>query len=388
MKLRKVYRFRMRPTKVQEAGLNRMAGARRFVYNWALGRRRSYYAEHGAVISARSLSSELTKLKTEPDTLWLRQADAQMLQQALRDVDRAFDAFFKKRSRFPRFRSKKAGHFSFRIPQRVKVDDGKVCVPKVGWVRIRQSREVEGETKGATFKRDATGHWYVAMTVEFEVPDVDPPAPTKPLGVDLGLRALFVLSDGARVPAPRFARKADRRLRKVQKDLSRKEPGSRRREKARRRVARVHRKVANQRHDFLHKLTTGLTRQYDCICVEDLNTKGMAKTKLSRSVLDASFGEFSRQVEYKTAWGFRRSVKVGRYFPSTKLCSECGKVKPDLTLSDRTWLCASCGAHHDRDLNASTNVLAEGMRLVAAGRTETRNARGGPVSLPTGSAAR
>jgi putative transposase len=295
----------------------------------------------------------------------------------------------KKRSRFPRFRSKKAGHFSFRIPQRVKVEDGEVYAPKVGWVRIRQSREVEGETKGAAFKRDAAGHWYVALTVEFEVPDVELPAPSKPVVVDLGLTDLFVLSDGGRVPALRFARRADRKLRNAQKDLSRKKPGSRRREKARRRVARVHRKVCNQRHDFLHKLTTGLMREYDCICVEDLNTKGMAKTKLSRSILDASFGEFLRQVEYKTAWGFRRSVKVGRFFPSTKLCSECGTVNPkNLTLLDRTWLCDSCGARHDRDLNASRNILAEGMRIVAAGRTETRNARGGPVSLPTGSAAR
>ncbi len=387
MKLRKVYRFRMRPTKAQEAGLYRMAGARRFVYNWSLDRRKSYYAEHGKGISAKQLSSELTALKSEPETLWLRQADSQMLQQALRDVDRAFDAFFKKRSRFPQFRSKKAGHFAFRIPQRVKVEGGRVYVPKIGWVRIRQSREVEGKTKSATFKRDATGHWYVALTTEFEMPNVEPPAPENPVGVDLGLKDLFVLSDGGRVSAPRFARGADRKLRKAQKNLSRKKPGSGRREKAKHRVARVHRKVSNQRSDFLHKLTTGLTRKYDCICVEDLNTKGMAKTKLSRSVLDASFGEFLRQVGYKTTWSFQRSIKVGRFFASTKLCSGCGTLNQNLTLSDRTWLCG-CGTQHDRDLNASRNILAEGMRLLAAGQTDNPNARGELVSLPTGSTAR
>ena len=389
MKLRKVYRFRMRPTKAQAAGLYRMAGARRFVYNWSLARRKSYYAEHGKGISAKQLSSELTALKKcEPETLWLRQADSQVLQQAVRDVERAFEAFFKKRSRFPRFRSKKAGHFSFRIPQRVKVEGGRVYVPKIGWMRIRQSREIEGKTKkSATFKRDATGHWYIALTTEFEMPDIEPPAPENPVGVDLGLKDLLVLSDGGRVSAPRFARGADRKLRKAQKNLSRKKPGSRRREKAKHRVARIHRKVANQRSDFLHKLTTDLTRKYDCICVEDLNTKGMARTKLSRSVLDASFGEFLRQVEYKTTWSFQRSMKVGRYFPSTKLCSGCGTLNPNLTLSDRAWLCG-CGNHHDRDLNASRNILAEGMRLLAAGQTDNPNARGELVSLPRGSTAR
>src|SRR5215207_7948085 len=319
MKLRKVYRFRMRPTKAQEAGLYRMAGARRFVYNWSLARRKSYYAGHGRGISAKQLSSELTALKSEPDTLWLREADSQVLQQALRDVDRAFEAFFKKRSRFPRLRSKKAGHFSFRIPQRVKVEGGRVYVPKLGWVRIRQSQEVEGKTKSATFKRDATGHWYVALTTEFEMPDIEPPAPENPVGVDLGLKDLFVLSDGERIPTPRFARRADRKLKKAQKNLSRKKLGSRRRDKA--------------------------------------------------------------------TWSHQRSIKVGRFFASTKLCSGCGTLHPNLTLSARTWLC-DCGAQHDRDLNASRNILAEGMRLLAAGQTDNPNARGEPVSLPTGSTAR
>ena len=159
----------------------------------------------------------MTTLKSEADTLWLREANSQMLQQALKDVERAFDSFFKKRSRFPRFRSKKAGHFAFRIPQRVRIEVGKVYVPKIGWVRIRQSREVEGTTKSATFKRDATGHWYVSLTAEFEMPDVEPPVPVSPVGVDLGLKDLFVLSSGERVPAPKFARKAARKLRKAQK---------------------------------------------------------------------------------------------------------------------------------------------------------------------------
>ena len=146
--------------------------------------------------------------------------------------------------------------------------------------------------------------------------------------------------------------------------------------------------MSNQRRDFLHKLTTDLTRKYDLICLEDLNTRGLAKTKLSRSVLDAAFGEFVCQVEYKATWSFKHSVRVGRFFPSTKLCSECGKVNVNVRLSDRTWLCSSCGTEHDRDLNAARNILAEGMRVLAAGQTESQNARGEPVSLPRGSTAR
>ena len=260
-------------------------------------------------------------------------------------------------------------------------------IPKIGWVCIRQSREVEGSAKSATFKRDATGSWYVALTTEFEMPDAEPPAPANPIGVDLGLKDLFVLSNGERVPAPKFERRAARKLRRAQKELSRKKPGSHRREKAKRCVARLHRKVSNQRGDFLHKLTTELVREYDCICAEDLSTKGLAKTKLSRSVLDAAFGEFLRQVAYKATWNLKQSVKVGRFFPSTKLCSACGAVNAHLRLSDRRWLCG-CGIQHDKDLNASRNILAEGLRLVAAGQAETENARGVPVRLPTGSAAR
>jgi putative transposase len=369
MKLLKAYRFRVRPTKAQEEALYRMAGARRFVYNWALQRRKSYYAEHGRGISAKQLSSELTALKSQPHALWLKEAHAQLLQQALKDLDRAFRSFFEKRARFPRFRSKKAGHFVFRFPQRVKVKDGKVYVPKIGWVRIRQSHEVAGRTKSATFKRDTLGHWYVCVTTEFEVPDAGLPAPTTPVGVDLGLKDFAVLSDGSKIKAPRILRKSDKSLRRSQKSLSRRRPGSHRREKAKRRVARLHRKVSNQRADFLHKLTTNLTRKYDCICVEDLNNKGLARTKLARSVLDAAFGEFRRQVKYKTAWNLKHCVEVGRFFPSTKLCSECGTINPNLTLSDRTWTCV-CGTLHDRDLNASKNILAEGLNLLAAGQTE------------------
>jgi len=379
---RKVYRFRMEPTQAQAEALLRMAGARRFVWNWGLARRKEAYAATGKGLTYNQQATELTALKKRPEMAWLKETDSQMLQQALQDLDRAFKAFFEKRAGFPQFKSKKRDRPSFRIPQRVRVEEGKVYLPKVGWVKIRQSQPIDCAIKGATFKRDTQGHWYVTLTAEFTMPDIPlPPAnPERVVGIDLGLKDFAVLSDGTRIAPPKFYRKAERKLRRAQRELSRKQKGSKNREKARHRLNRVHAKVRNQRQDWLHKLTTGLVQKYDGLCIENLNLKGMAKTKLSKSVLDAAPGEFRRQLEYKAVWYRKHLVVIDRYFPSSKLCSECGAINQNLALSDRVWTCG-CGAVHDRDLNAALNIRAEGIRAipVAVGHTETQNAWGAAV---------
>ncbi len=371
MTLRKTYRFRLEPTSAQEQGLYRLAGARRFVWNWALARRKEHYQTMGKGLTYRDQAAELTTLKRQPQTAWLSEADSQSLQQSLQDLNQAFHNFFEKRARFPRFKSKKREHCSFRIPQRVKVEDGKVYCPKVGWIRLRQSQPIEGETQSATFKRDATGKWFVTLTTEFKMPDIPLPSPQNPIGIDMGLKDFATLSDGTRVPVPQFFRKAERRLRKAQRKLSRRKRGSKRRERAKRRVACIHRRVAHQRSDFVHKLTTGLVRRFDGMCIENLCINGMAKTKrLGKSVLDAAFGEFRRQLEYKSVWRRRHLVKVSRWFPSSKTCGDCGAVNDALTLNDREWNCQVCGSWHDRDLNAARNVLKEGLVILAVGHTE------------------
>jgi putative transposase len=356
-----------------------MAGARRFVWNWGLARRKEAYAATGKGLTYNQQATELAALKKKPETAWLREADSQLLQQALKDLDRAFTAFFEKRAGFPRFKSKKRDEPRFRIPQRVKVEDSKVYVPKVGWVRIRQSQPVDCPIKGATFKRDGEGHWYVSLTAEFEMPDVPlPPAnPERVVGIDLGLKDFAVMSDGTCIAPPKFYRKGLSKLRRVQRQLSRKQKGSKNRDKARHRLNRVHAKVRNQRQDWLHKLTTDLVTHYDGLCIEDLNLKGMARTKLSLSVLDAALGEFRRQLEYKSIWYRKHLGVIDRYFPSSKLCRECGAINQNLALSDRVWTC-ECGAVHERDLNAAQNIRAEGIRKipVAVGHTETLNAWG------------
>jgi putative transposase len=366
--LQRCYRFRMRPSREQGQALFRQAGARRFVWNWALARRRAYFAEHGQTIPAGLLSKELTALKGHAETVWTREVDSQLLQQTLRDLDAAFRAFFEKRSRFPRFKSKKRDTPRFRIPQRVKVEGGKVYVPKVGWVRIRQSQAIEGQTKSATFKRDACGHWHVTLTVAFTLPDValPPPDPEEVIGIDAGLKDFIVVSNGKRIEAPRFFRCNESKLCRAQRSLSRRVPGSKRREKAKVRVARVHRRIANQRKDFLHKLSTDLIQRFEGVCVEDLNVKGLARTKLAKSFMDAAHGEFRRQLKYKAAWYRKHFAVIDRFFPSSRYCPACGQVNRKLKLSDRVWDC-DCGVVHDRDLRAANNVRDEGLRMLAAG---------------------
>lgn len=369
---RKAYRFRMRPNAGQGHALNRMAGARRFVWNWALARWKETYAATGKSISLKQLSAELTDLKGKPETAWLKECHAQALQQVLADLARAFTNFFERRARYPRFKSRKRDPGRFRCPQDVKVRDGKVFIPKIGWVRIRQSREVDGTTKSATFSREADGHWYVSLVAEFEMPDVAVVIdPAKAVGLDMGLIDFVTPSDGSKpTPAPKFYRKATAKIRRAQKAVSRRKLGSRRREKAKRRLALAHRKARNQRQDFLHKLSTDLVSKHEAICIEDLNVKGLARTKLAKSFADASMGEFGRQLEYKCEWNRRVLVKVDRFFPSSKMCNRCGVLNDRLSLSDREWEC-DCGARHKRDFLAACNIRDEGVRMLAVGQTES-----------------
>jgi putative transposase len=381
----------MRPTKAEALQLQQMADARRFVYNWVLGRRKEYYATTGETISLKMLSAELTQLKRQPGREWIASADAQSLQQALQDADRAYQNFFRNVQRnegvkgkkgFPRFKSRHTDTPRFRLPQRVTISDGKVRIPKIGRVRIRQSREIEGVTKSASFKRDASGKWYVTIVSEFEIPDVMPITNTDDvIGIDLGIKSFAVLSDGTVIDNPKFYRKAEKKLARAQKKLSRTKRRSANRTKARRKVARIHARIANQRNDFLHQLTTRLVRTYSGFCIEDLNIEGMLHNhKLAKSIGDAAFGEFRRQLEYKARWALKPVAVIDRWFPSSRMCDVCGAINNNLTLKDREWVCA-CGKLHYRDATAAQNIREEGIGLlIAAGHAEMLNACGASVS--------
>ncbi len=385
------YRYRLNPTVVQETLLNQFAGARRWVWNWALDRKMAHYRQTGTTLSYHDLAGELTQLKQQPETAWLREMDSQSLQQALRDLESAYQQFFRrikrgeKRKGFPRFTSRKTDTPRFRIPQRVVLHAEAVAVPKIGMIRAVVHRPLEGVTKGATFKREPNGHWFVSIVTEQQAASrTERPVQTH-VGVDVGLKSLAVYSTGETIANPRWYRTQSRKVRRAQQALSRKLRGSHNRGKARVVVARLHQKIRNQRSDFLHKLSTNLVRHYDLVSIEDLSVRGLAKTKLAKSVLDAGWGMFRAMREYKADRNDSHVVAIGRFFASTKMCGACG-WEHDITLAMREWDCLNpeCGVHHDRDLNAARNIDQEGMRLfklrVAAGDAETQNACGDSVS--------
>jgi putative transposase len=382
------YKFRLEPTAEQERGFFLFAGCRRFVWNWALERKKTVYQETGKGIYYKALAAELVQLKKQPGLAFLKECHSQVLQQTLLDLDKAFVSFFEKRAKFPKFKSKKNTPPSFRIPQNVSVVDGKVSIPKIGLVKVRLHREMEGEIKSATIKQEPSGHWNVTFVSHLELPDA-PATCDAPVGIDVGLESFTTLDTEEKVKPPKFYRKGERKLRRAQRKLSRCKKNSRNRAKAKKRVALCHAKVRNQRNDWLHKLSAQLVRLYDTICVEDLNLKGLVRTKLAKSFSDAAIATFLRMLEYKVLPRYGQVVKVGRFFASSKTCSnpKCGH-KQSLELSDRQWVCERCGAQHDRDINAAINILLEGLRILAVGIPESLNADGGNVRLAKVSSSR
>jgi putative transposase len=387
--LQTTYRYRLQPTATQRVLLRQFAGARRWIWNWALARRIAHYKASGQSLSLTTLCAELVKLKQQPETDWLNQIDSQSLQQALRDLDQAYAHFFRrvkqraKKPGFPKFKSRHRDTPRFRIPQRVTLAGTFVQVPKIGQVRAIVHRPLEGTTKSAGFVQEPDGAWYVTFVVEQHVPAAQPRPIRAHVGIDVGLKSLISLSNGETIANPRWYRTQMRKLRRAQQVFSRRQKGSTSRAKARQQVARLHAKVRRQRQDFLHKLSARLVRDYDLITIEDLNVRGLARTKLATSVLDAGWGMLRSFLTYKAERNGTHLLMIGRFFPSSKTCGACGRVNDDLTLADRQWVCP-CGAVHDRDLNAARNIDHEGLRLyhltVAAGLAETQNAGGDWVS--------
>ena len=261
---RKVYRFRIDPTADEEA---------------ALARRKETYQQTGKSISWSALSVELTELKNKSGFEWLKEIDSQLLQQAIADCKRAFDNFFQKRALFPKFKKKRSAQQSFRIPQRVKLENGRVYIPKIGWVKVRQSQALDLPLKSARFRREATGKWYVSLVAEFDLPDLPKPSieTETAIGIDLGFDRFATDSDGGMVENPRFFRKAERRIKRAQRELSRKRKGSANRAKARRALAREYEKITDRRADFAHKFSTSVVKDKSAIACETLNLKGMSR---------------------------------------------------------------------------------------------------------------
>jgi putative transposase len=378
MHLTRCYKYRLYPTNDQQTTLAQWAGCRRYIWNWALRAKQVHYQATGKALPYAALAAELTQLKRQPDHLWLRECAAQALQQVLIDLETAFANFFAKRAKYPRFKSRKATPHSLRFPQCVTVVDGAtISVPKLGLVRAVIHRPLLGVAKSATVKQEATGAWWVVFVCHIDRPEVQRTA-DHPVGIDVGLESFTTIHTGTKTAPPKFYRRGERALKRAQRRLSRAQKGSNNRKKAKHRVARLHQNIRSQRTDWLHKHALTLIKQFDTVCIETLNIKGLAKTKLAKSFSDAAISTFMQMLEHKAEWHGRRVVKVGRFYASSKTCHRCGE-KAALMLSDRVWTCPACGTLHDRDINAAINILHEGLRIVAAGMSETQNAAGDTV---------
>ena len=291
----------------------------------------------------------------------------------------AYNNFFKKRAKFPKFK-KKSYHQSYNIDNlTLYIENGRVYIPKIkDGVKIVEHRPLEGKILNGTISKTADEKYFISITVEKEIDQLS--VETNKIGLDLGIKDFVVISTGDKVTNPHFKKKEVKKLKKLQRALSRKKKGSRRREKCRIKLARLNASINNKKNDFLHKLSSKLIHENQVICLEDLNVKGMVKNHhLAESISECSWYEFTRQLDYKAKWYGRTVVKIDRFFPSSKTCSNCGFIKESLNLSERKWTCPKCGINHDRDLNAAKNILKQGLNSLSFGTNEY--SRGDEVKL-------
>ncbi|MBS3681272.1 IS200/IS605 family element transposase accessory protein TnpB [Ornithinibacillus massiliensis] len=376
MLVKKAYKFRIYPTKEQKRQITKTIGSSRFVFNHFLAKWNNTYKLTGKGLTYNACSAQLPQLKKEAS--WLKEVGSIALQSLLQNLSDAFSRFFKRQNKAPRFKSKKHPVQSYTTKQtngNISMEGNKIKLPKLGIVRFAKSREVEGRILHATVRRNPSGKYFISILAET---DVQPLANTaSAIGIDLGIADFAILSDGQKVDNHRFTAKMEKKLKREQRKLSRRALHAKNNgidlldaknyQKQKRNVARLYEKVMNQRADFLNKFSTAIIKNHDVICIEDLNTEGMLRNhKLAKSISDVSWSSFVSKLTYKAKWYDKTIVKISRWFPSSQLCSACGHHAGKKSLEVREWTCPACHMHHDRDVNAIKNILAEGLRIVAS----------------------
>ena len=361
--MNKGVKFRIYPNKEQQNLINQTLGCCRLIYNIGLDMRNKAF-ENGEKVGYTQTSAMLTEIKRNDEFSFLRDADSVALQQSLRDLDRGFKNFFEKRTKHPRFKSKH-GRQSYRTMNprnNIRIVGKCIRLPKLGYIKVRQSMEV-GKINNATVMRTPSGKYFVVLNVDFE-PELKQNAGGS-IGIDVGIKEFYSDSNGNIVANPKFLEKTSKKLCREQRKLSRKKKGSNNRNKQRLRVAKVHEKITNQRDDFLQKISTMLISENQVICIEDLKIKNMVRNhKLARCISSVSWGKFFDMLEYKADWYGNKLVKVPTMYPSSQTCSCCGYKNPLVkNLAVRKWECPNCHTVHDRDTNASINILNKGLSI-------------------------
>lgn len=369
MEIKRAYRFRFYPTAQQAEQLAKTFGCARFAYNHMLRLRTDAWYKDQKRVGYHETSAALTELKKQPETIWLNEVSSVPVQQALRHLQTAFANFFQKRAAYPNFKRKDGKQSAEYTTSAFKWDGRALKLAKMDApLNIRWSRTLPKAVRitTVTVSKDTAGRYFVSLLCDDEILPKKEVSPK--VGIDLGLSSFAILSTGEKIDAPEHFRANEAKLAKLQRRMAKKQKGSQRRAKAKLKVARLHAKITDSRRDFLHKLSTRLINENQVIAVESLSVKNMQRNRcLSKSIADAGWSEFVRQLEYKARWYGRELIGIDRWYPSSKRCSDCGHVVKAMPLSVREWACPECGAIHDRDINAARNILAAGLAVLANG---------------------